>query len=134
MERKYANMISRLKILQIIRGHARARNAILNDLDQRVFGISLAEAPVAQINAGHLIAVRSVAQNTIHAEQAAAFLDVRGRIGVLRKQPRRQGREERERKQSHRHCLSMEIALYVIAPGGVGQCDSAGARHAGSLI
>ena len=79
---------------------------------------------MAEVDALDLIAIRPVAQNTIRAEQPAAFLDVRGRVGVLREQGRGQSYEEREGKQSHRHCLSKEIALYVIAPGGVGQCEN----------
>ena len=91
---------------------------------------------MAEVDALHLVAIRAMAQNAIRAKQAAAFLDVRGRVSMLRKQPDGQSREQREREQSHRHCLSMEIALYVIAPEGAGQCcyATAGARYAVSLI
>ena len=57
-----------LEILQIVRRHAGPRNAILDDLDQGVFGIRLAKPAVAQVDARYLIAFRPVAKDAIRAE------------------------------------------------------------------
>src|SRR5947209_4132140 len=56
-------------VFQIMRRHGGAGNAILNDLDQCRLRVTLAESPVAEIDARHLIAIRAVAQNAIGAKK-----------------------------------------------------------------
>ena len=101
-----------LKILQIMRRHGSAGDAILNDFDQRVFRVGLAEPPVAEIDAGHLIALRPVAENAIRAEQPPAFLDVSGSISVLRKQG--YGQRQQERKWDAVSCVLPHVGNRVL--------------------
>ena len=44
---------------------------------------------MTEVNAGHLVAFGTVAQDAVRTEKPAAFLDVRRGIAVLRRQHRR---------------------------------------------
>src|SRR5579872_6982346 len=76
---------------------------------------------MAEIDTGHLIAFRAVAQNAIRAKQPPAFFDVSGGVSVLRQQDRRQRQQQRKWTQSHAYCLLVEIGSYGIAAGERGQ-------------
>jgi hypothetical protein len=76
---------------------------------------------MTEIDPGHLVAFRAVAQNAIRAKQPPAFFNVSRGVSVLRQQDNRQRQQQRKWNQSHAYCLSWEIGSYGIAAGERGQ-------------
>ena len=75
-----------LEILQIVGRHASPGYAVLDDFDQGVFRVGLAETTMTEVDAGYLVALGAVAENAVYAEEPAAFLNVSRSIAVLCRQ------------------------------------------------